>query len=82
MTLSMLQLLVAFFHVSDELRFEAFKFTDFPTHLLQLCFQQVPHRFAGFDLAHAKDTQLPDFSQRETQAVHLPHEAQPLDVID
>ena len=78
----MLQLLVAFFQVSDELRFEAFKFTDFLMHLLHVCFQQASRRFAGFDLARAKDAQLPDFSQRETETVHLPHEAQPPDVID
>ena len=80
MRLSILQFLVALSQVSDELRFEALKFEDFPAHILELCLQQAFYRFTGLDLVRAKISQLFDFSQREAQRMHLPDEGQPLDV--
>ena len=45
-------------------------------HLFELCIQQVPHFQAGTQMVFPQFQELSDFSQGETQTLHLPDKAQ------
>jgi len=54
-----------------------FKVSDFRANSFELCLQQVSHFKAGTYMVFPQFQELSDFSQGETQALHLPDKVQP-----